>query len=252
MAGDAMSKRSSASARDERAIAERTIDATRTIAECVLTLERALAHAFDSATGDRSAAAVRARLRQDLEAIFAFLKSVSGETRLLKCVGGWTADQVTADQRNLRAAGMRLWRLALALENPTRDPLFLRGATKHNAQRVWCARAHVSVGMFALVKAGLTRTAAAKKAAEGNFGVFRELAAFTRDDQSSTDKKILSWFDDFRKGDRGKIKNQLALAFFDDGRRLIEGLPQSGDRSKRLYAVADRMFALAVAMIIRD
>jgi hypothetical protein len=247
-----MAKRSSASACDERAIAERTIDATRAIAERVLTLERALAHAFDSESGDQSVAAECARLRRDLQAIFAFLKSVSGETRLLKGVGGWTAHQVTADQRNLKAAGRRLWRLALALENPMRDPLFVRGATRHNAQWVWCARAHVAVGIFALVEAGLTRTAAAKKAAAVNFGALRELAAFTRDDQSSTDRKILSWFDDFRKGARGKIKNQQAMAIFGDGLQTIEKLPQSGDRGKRLHAVADRMFALAVGMIIRD
>jgi hypothetical protein len=177
-----------------------------------------------------------------------FLKSVSSETQLLKHVGGWTADQVTADQRHLRAAMKRLWRLALALENPMRDPLFLRDATKHNAPWVWCARAHVSAGIFALVEVRLTRTAAAKKAAAFNPGALRELVAFTRDDQSSMDTKILSWFDDFRKGTRGKIKNQLALAIFDNGRRVIEGLPRGGD----LHAVADRMFALAVETIIRD
>jgi hypothetical protein len=247
-----VAKRSNASADDERAIAERTTDATRTIAECVLTLERTLVHAFDSTSGDRSAAAERARLRRDLKAIFAFLKSVSGETQLLKRVGGWTADQAAADQRQLEAARRRLWRLALALENPMRDPLFLRGATKHNAQRLWCARAHVAVGIFALVKAGHTRTAAAEKAAAVNFGMLRELAAFTRDDQSSTDKKILSWFDDFKKDTRSKIKNKQALAIFGDGRQLIEGLPRDGDYGKRLHAVADRMFALAVEMIIRD
>jgi hypothetical protein len=113
-------------------------------------------------------------------------------------------------------------------------------------------RAHVSVGIFALVEAGLTRTAAAEKAAAFNPGALRELVAFIRDDQSSMDTKMLSWFDDFRKGTRGKIKNQQALAIFDDGRRFIEGLPQSGDYGKRLHRVADRMFTLAVEMIIRD
>jgi hypothetical protein len=136
-----MAKRSSASACDERAIAERVIVATRAIAERVLALERELARIFDSKPGDRSPTAERARLCLALKAVSAFLKGVGGETRLLKGVGGWTADQVTADQRNLTAYMRRLWRLALALENPMRDPLFLRDATKHNAPWVWCARA---------------------------------------------------------------------------------------------------------------
>jgi hypothetical protein len=241
---------SSALGCDERAIADRVIVATRIIAERVITFERDLAYAFDGESEDRSLTTERTRYQRAIKVISAFLKSVSGETELLKHVGGWTADQVIADQRRLRAQMRRFHRLALALENPKRDPL-LGGATKHNAQWIWCARAHVAVGIFALLATGLTRTAAAKRAAL-NFGALHELAAFTRDDQSSTDKKILSWFDDFRKGTRGKIKNQQALASFDDGRRFIEGLLQSGDYGKGLHRVADRMFTLAVEMIIRD
>jgi hypothetical protein len=230
-------------------------ESARAIAECVLDLERALADILDSQPGNQSAAAERARLQLVLKAVTDFLRDVSGYTRALKRAAGRTAEQAAAARIHRMISG-RLRRLAVAIEDPTRDPLFTQDATKHNAKWVGSARAHVATGICALRKAGLSRPHAAKRAAAFKSGVLGELVAFTREKRTKkfpagsrpTSDKILDWVSDLEKGERGKIKDRAALAIFDDGRRVIEMIPR--DDRKRLHAVADRMFALAARMRI--
>ena len=135
-----------------------------------------------------------------------------------------------------------------ATVDPLLEPIKTGGAKNRNVSWVWCARAHASVGILALIKAGLTRKCAAKWAARKSPEI-KKLAALSRTNPSSTATKILSWFDDFYKGTRSKIKNPQALAIFESGREEIEKLPKDADR---LYKVANRKFASALELILRD
>jgi hypothetical protein len=128
------------------------------------------------------------------------------------------------------------------------EPIKTSGAKNRNVSWVWCARANISVGILALLKAGLTRKSAAERAAR-NFPKIKELAALSRTNPSSTATKILSWLDDFNKGTRSKIKNPQALAMFASGKQEIEKLPEDADK---LYKAANRMFASALELILRD
>jgi hypothetical protein len=197
-------------------------------ANLVVALKSEMARAFDSKSADRSAKYDRARYIYALKAISKFLKEVGASGSYEK----------------------RLYRLALALDDlsrgtvdPLLQPIETGGTKKNNASWVWCARASVSLGIFALLKAGLTRADAAKKAAS-EFPKIKELAGLSRKSPSSTETKILSWFDDLTKGDRSKIKNQQALAIFASGRQEIERLPQ--DDADGLRRVANRMFVSAL------
>jgi hypothetical protein len=110
------------------------------------------------------------------------------------------------DQVEARSYGVHFYRLALALDDlshgavdPLLRPVDTGGTKKHNASWAWCARAHISVGIFALLKAGLTRATAAKNAAR-KFPKIKELAGLNSKNPSSTETKVLNWFDDFSKG----------------------------------------------------
>jgi hypothetical protein len=119
-------------------------------ADIIAALKSELAHAFDTKSADRSAKYDRARYMLALKAISTFLKKVGA-------MGSYEK---------------RLYRLALALDDlnrgtvdPLLEPIETGGTKKHNASWIWCARAKVSLGIFALLKTGLTRAEAAKKAA---------------------------------------------------------------------------------------
>jgi hypothetical protein len=196
------------------------------------TLKSELAIAFDSESDDQSPKYERARYVYTLKAISTFLKEVG----------------IASYQK-------RFYRLALALDDlnrgivdPLLEPIKTGGATDRNVSWIWCKRADASVGILALFKAGYTRKSAAQWAAR-KFPEIRELAGLSRTKPSSTATKILSWYDDFNKGDRSKIKNRQALAMFASGKHEIEKLPQDADRLRK---VANRMFASAVESILRD
>jgi hypothetical protein len=203
---------------------------SRTSAEkLIVELKEEMARAFETNPGERSPKYERARYVHALKAISTFFGQV--ESRIHR---------------------EHFCRLALVLDDLSRgsvDPLLrpadTGGTKKHNASWAWCARAHVSVGIFALLKAGLTRKAAAQNAAR-EFPKIKELAGLNRITPSSTETKILSWFDDFSKGARSKIKNQQAIAIFTSGRHDIEELPADADR---LHSVARRLFARAVRSV---
>jgi hypothetical protein len=181
----------------------------------------ALAFAVDSKSADESLKYERARYIHALGAISKFLHEV-GAGRYKK----------------------RLYRLD-DLNRGTVDQLLKEvetgGTKKLNASWTWCARAHVSLGIFALLKSGLTREAAAQKAA-CEFPKIEKLAALSRKSPTSTATKILSWFDDFNKGSKSKIKNRQALAIFADGQQLIEKLVDV----ERLHKVATVKFTSAL------
>jgi hypothetical protein len=198
----------------------------------ISTLKSELAVAFDSQSRDQSPRYERARYGCALKAISTFLKEVG----------------IVSHQK-------RLYRLVLALDDlnrgtvdPLLKPIKTGGAKNRNVSWVWCARAHISVGILALLKAGLTRKSAAERAAR-NFPKIKELAALSRTNPSSTVTKILSWLDDFNKGTRNKIKNPQALAMFASGKQEIEKLPEDADK---LYKAANRMFASALELTLRD
>jgi hypothetical protein len=195
-------------------------------------LKLKLTVAFDSQSGDRSPKYERARYAHALKGISDFLKEIG----------------IVSYQK-------RFYRLALALDDlnrgtvdPLLEPIKTGGAKDRNVSWVWCARAQVSVGILALLKVGLTRRAAAQQAAR-KFPKIEELAGVSRKNPSSTATKILSWLDDFNKGARSKIKNPQALAMFASGQQEIEKLPKD---SGRLQKTANRMFASALELMLRD
>ena len=119
-----------------------------------------MARAFDTKSADRSVKYDRARYIHALKAISKFLKKVGASGSYEK----------------------RLYRLALALDDlnrgtvdPLLQPIETGGTKKYNASWIWCARARVSLGIFALLKSGLTRADAAEKAAS-QFPKIKELA----------------------------------------------------------------------------
>jgi hypothetical protein len=197
----------------------------------IATLKSELAVAFDSESADQSPQYERARYMYALKAISTFLKEV-GTVSYQK----------------------RFYRLVLAIDDlnrgsvdPLLEPMKTGGAKNRNVSWDWCARAHVSVGILALLKAGLTRKDAALQAA-GKFPRIKELAGVSRMEPSSTATKILSWYDDFNKGEHTKIKNPQALAMFASGQQEIEKLPKDSDR---LQKAANRMFASALELTLR-
>jgi hypothetical protein len=194
----------------------------------IVDLKEKMARAFET-TGERSWKYERARYVHALKAFSTFLGQVEAPSYRV-----------------------HLYRLALALDDlnhgavdPLLRPVETGGTKKHNTSWAWCARAHISVGIFALLKAGLTRAAAAEYAARG-FPEIKELAGLNRRIPSSTETKVLSWFDDFSKGGRSKIKNQQALAIFASGQQEIEKLPPD---AKELHSIANRSFASAVRSV---
>jgi hypothetical protein len=191
----------------------------------ITTLKSELAVAFDSESDDQSPKYERARYAYALKAISTFLKEVG----------------IASYQK-------RFYRLALAFDDlnrgsvdPLLEPVKTGGAKDRNVSWIWCGRAHLSVGVLALLKAGLTRKSAAQWTAR-KYPEIKKLAGLSRSNPSSTTTKVLSWYDDFNKGDRSKIKNQQALAMFASGKQEIDKLPKDAD----LYNAADRMFALAL------
>jgi hypothetical protein len=208
------------------------VAALSSLQNSITTLKSELAVAFDSQSGDQSPKYERARYAYAFKAISNFLKDIG----------------IVSYQK-------RLYRLALAFDDlnrgtvdPLLEPIKTDGTKKPNASWAWCARAKVSVGIFALVKAGLARKGAAQLAAR-KFPEIKELAGLSRTYPSSTMTKILSWHDDFNKGDRSKIKNPQALALFAAGKQEIEKLPKDADRLRK---AANQMFASALELMLRD
>jgi hypothetical protein len=213
-------------------ILRRFVAALSSLQNPINTLKSELAIAFDSQSRDQSPKYERARYGYALKAISTFLKEIGIDTYR-----------------------KRLYKLVLALDDlnrgtvdPLLEPIKTGGAKNRNVSWVWCARAHVSVGILALLKAGLTRKSAAQWAAR-KFPKIKQLTALSRTNPSSTATKILSWFDDFNKGTRSKIKNPQALAMFAYGQQEIEKLPKDADR---LHNMANRKFASALELILRD
>ncbi len=198
----------------------------------IATLKSRLAFAFDSESADQSPKYERARYIHALKAISNFLKEVG-----------------------IASYEKRFYRLALAMDDlnrgsvdPLLEPMKTGGAKNRNVSWDWCARAHVAGGISALLKAGLTRKSAAQWAAS-KYPEMKKLAGLSRVNPSSTTTKVLSWYDDFNKGDRSKIKNAQALVVFAAGKQEIERLPYDPDGLRK---VADRMFASALQLILRD
>jgi len=196
--------------------------------EPIAALKSELIRAFDTKSADGSAKYERARYIYALKAISKFLTKVGASSSYEK----------------------RLYRLALALADLSSgtvdsllEPIETGGTKKYNGSWIWCARAKVSLGIFAVLRTGLTRAEAAKETAS-KFPKIKELAGLSRKTSSSTQTKILSWFDDFTKGDRSKIKNQQALAIFAAGRQEIERLSQND--TDGLRRIANRMFVSAL------
>jgi hypothetical protein len=169
----------------------------------------------------------------------------------------------------LRAAGAkpphvsRLWRLAMAiadLNDSIVDPLLKERPTGGNrppdSTRLWCARANVALGICVLVESRFfSRTEAAKRAAH-DYPKISELAAFNKD-QSTTETKILSWYDEFRKGrDKSRIKNTVAHSIFERPQQeialAVQDFTAGPDQSNaNLFAFADYFFARALEMGLR-
>jgi hypothetical protein len=198
----------------------------------VSALKSELADAFDSYSTNHSPKYERARYALAFKTISTFLKGIG-----------------------IASYEKRFYRLALALDDlnrgivdPLLEPITTGGTIKLNVSWVWCARANVAVGILALLKAGLTRKVAAQQAAR-DFPNITELAGLSRQTPSSTATKILSWLDDFNKGDRSKIKNRQALVIFASGKRIIEVLPKEADRLRK---TANQMFASALELMFRD
>jgi hypothetical protein len=151
-----------------------------------------------------------------------------------------------------------LFRLAQALNNlddgavdPLLKPVETGGTKRHNVTSIWCARADVAVGVFALSYVGLTRKDAAEKAAK-DFPAISRLAGVKRQVPTSTARKIIAWCEDFAKGGTSKIKNRQARAFYHDGVLTIQALAKTaGATPERFRRVAGSFFTKAV-QAIRD
>lgn len=195
-------------------------------------LKSELSVAFNSQSGDQSPKYERARYICAFKAISSFLKEIG----------------IVSYQKRLYRLGLAFDDLNRGTVDPLLEPIKTGGTKKLNISWAWCARANISVGILALVKAGLTRKDAAQQAAR-KFPKIEELAGVSRKNPSSTATKILSWFDDFNKGARSKIKNKQALAIFASGKQEIEKLPKD---AARLRKAANRMFASAPELMLRD
>jgi hypothetical protein len=151
-----------------------------------------------------------------------------------------------------------LFRLAQALKNldhgavdPLLKPVETGGTKRHNVTSIWCARADVAVGVFALSYAGLTRKEAAEKAAK-EFPAISRLAGVKRQIPASTAHKIIAWCEDFAKGETSKIKNRQARGFYHNGVLTVETLAKTADASPEQFSrVARSLFNKAV-QAIRD
>ncbi len=100
-----------------------------------------------------------------------------------------------------------------------------RAARKNrNVSWVWCARAHASVGVLALIKAGLTRKGAAQWASR-DFPKIKELAALSRQNPSSTATKILSWLTTSTKAIEAKSRIDRRWLSLLPGNRLSKTCP---------------------------
>jgi hypothetical protein len=209
-------------------------DLARAIADFQAGLRRAFDSAKPASSPVKDAPYERARYVNALKAVSDLIKATSGQKQHMKC----------------------FYRLALALEDLNYDivdPLLkpTLGRTKQHASSTWCARANVALGILALIRSTMARPAgpmkrkeAAKQAAR-DFAEISKLAGVSRREPTSTETKILSWYDDFMSG---KVKNRQATALFNDGRQAIEHLV--GD--PRLRKVATRMFNLAVNSSLRE
>jgi hypothetical protein len=148
-----------------------------------------------------------------------------------------------------------LFLLAQALDDlnhgavhPLLRPVETGGTKRHNVTSIWCARADIAVGVFALTRTGMTRKDAAEKAAR-EFPEISQLSGVKRLTPASTARKIISWCEDFAKGESSKIKNHLAHAYYADGLLRVQTL---ADPSPERFAnVAKNLFTNAV-QAVRD
>jgi len=152
----------------------------------------------------------------------------------------------------------QFYHLAIALDDLNRGvvdsllkPSGTGGVNPGGDTRTWCARAKISLGIHALVLAGLNRKEAAKEAAT-KFPDIGKLATFERENPSATEIKILNWYDEFRKyGEKSRIKNMVARGIFENGQQLVESAAQELAARDKLHDFAKVQFRQALAEGLR-
>lgn len=90
-------------------------------------------------------------------------------------------------------------KLAVALDDLTdgvTDPLFVTKGSKRDSTRIWGARMQASLGLECLIRSGLSRQKAAKRAAKDYTSLARLMRGKTRDLEGS----LLSWRERFLDG----------------------------------------------------
>jgi hypothetical protein len=145
----------------------------------------------------------------------------------------------------------QFWRLALALNdlNYGRQVPFLKpeatgGANPGDNTGLWCARGNVSLGIYALVQAKLSRKQAAQRAVH-DFPTLCKLTRSEREKLTSLETKILGWYDEFLKErNKSRINNDIARTLFENARPLIDLAAQ--DSSEALFRLANHFFATAL------
>jgi hypothetical protein len=155
----------------------------------------------------------------------------------------------------LTACGSRhdrqFWRLAIALndlnygrQDPLLKPTPTGGVNPGDTTPLWCARANVALGIYALVQAKLRRKRAASKAAK-DFPQLCKLAGSEREKPSPVETKILGWYDEFLKErNKSRMQNDIARTLFDSARSLIDVAAQ--DSTETLFRFADHFFVAAL------
>jgi hypothetical protein len=163
--------------------------------------------------------------------------------------------QETTNAQNLPR---QFYHLAIALDDLNRGvvdsllkPSGTGGVNPGGDTRTWRARAKISLGIHALVLAGLNRKKAAKEAST-KFPDIGRLATFERENPSATEIKILNWYDEFRKyGEKSRIKNMVARGIFENGQQLVESAAQELAARDKLHDFAKVQFRQALAEGLR-
>jgi hypothetical protein len=145
-----------------------------------------------------------------------------------------------------RPLGQRFFELGSAmadLNSGIEHPL-LRSERADNrradSSQLWRARAHVSLGLEALLRSGLTRTEAAAKLANGFPGITKLASAKAKNSEPHT--IVFGWRKQLRQS---RVKNFEASELFSEGMRRIEVI---ADRAHRLREFAAQQFSEATAV----
>jgi hypothetical protein len=102
----------------------------------------------------------------------------------------------TIGHDNISEIGKWVGKLAIALDDLTdgvTDPLFLTKGSKRDSTRIWGARMQAALGLECLIRSGLPRKAAAKRAAKD----YTPLARLMRGKNRDLEGSLLSWRERF-------------------------------------------------------